>query len=34
MILAVRNGESKPVLESADLAALGRSGTAGMKAQL
>ena len=34
MILAVRNGGPKRVLESADLVALGRSGTAGMKAQL
>src|SRR5260221_12022900 len=34
MILAVRNGGSKRVLESADLVALGRSDTAGMKAQL
>jgi len=34
MILAVRSGGSKRVLESADLVALGRSDTAGMKAQL
>jgi hypothetical protein len=34
MILAVRNGGSKRVLESADLVVLGRSDTAGMKAQL
>jgi uncharacterized protein YbjT (DUF2867 family) len=32
MILAVRRGGSKRVLESADLVALGRSGTAGMDA--
>src|SRR6266403_405540 len=34
MILAVRNGGPKRVLESADLVALGRNGTAGVKAQL
>jgi hypothetical protein len=34
MILAVHNGGPKRVLESADLVALGRSGTAGVKAQL
>jgi uncharacterized protein YbjT (DUF2867 family) len=33
MILAVRKGGPKRVLESADLVALGRSGTAGKKAQ-
>jgi negative regulator of sigma E activity len=34
MIPAVRNGGPKRVLESADLVAMGRSGTAGMTAQL
>jgi uncharacterized protein YbjT (DUF2867 family) len=33
MILAARKGGPKRVLESADLVALGRSGTAGLKAQ-
>jgi hypothetical protein len=34
MILAVRNDGPKRVLESTDLVALGRSGTAGVRAQL